>query len=92
MTEKRNETALTFKVAVNGIGTMVEGTADTRLADVLPAAILATQNERWGGEDAWEMRTPSGELLDPATTLGELPEPSDHGTSAFIQLKPGWGA
>ena len=87
-----SSTALTLKVAVNGIGTMVEGTADTRLADVLPAAILATENERWGGVDAWEVRTPRGDLLDAATTFGELPGPSDHGTWAFIQLKPGWGA
>jgi hypothetical protein len=80
-----------FAFAVNGQATQIEADPETTLSEILTAAILQTENERWGGESAWESRNPRGKLLDGSTKLGDL-VPNERGICAFIQLKPGWGA
>ena len=77
-----------FALAVNGQPTLIEAAPDTPLSAILTDAILATGNERWGGEDRWECRTPRGELLDSDAKLGDL-TPNPRGIVVFVQLKPG---
>jgi hypothetical protein len=80
-----------FAFAVNGQATQIEAAPETPLSEILATAILQTGNERWGGESAWESRTPRGELLDGSTRLRDL-VPNERGIHAFVGLKPGWGA
>ena len=86
--EPQKADAAKYRVAVNGQATLIDASPDTSLSAILTDAILLTGNERWGGEDRWECRTPRGELLDGSTKLGDL-TPNERGTHVFIQLKPG---
>lgn len=80
-----------FDVAVNGQAARITADSEAPLSTILVDAILLTENERWGGVDRWECRSPRGELLDDATKLGDLVL-SERGICVFIGLKPGVGA
>lgn len=80
-----------FDVAVNGQATRIAADPQVPLSAIITDAILLTENERWGGVDMWECRSPRGELLDGSIKLGDL-VPSERGICVFIGLKPGIGA
>jgi hypothetical protein len=80
-------------VNVNGQPTMLPIDLDAPLSAIKAPAILATGNERWGGEDGWEIRDSKGELFDEDFTFRRLRELGRFlDERVWINLKPGVGA
>ena len=79
-----------WQVNVNGQPTLLTVDLDAPLHAIKTPAILATGNERWGGEDRWEIRDSRGEAFDEDFTLRRLLDLGRlHDHKVWLNLKPG---
>lgn len=86
----REAAATTWHVNVNGQPTQLDLDLDAPLSEIKAPAILATGNERWGGEDRWEIRDSRGELFDESFTFRRLLKRGYfQDRRVFVSLKPG---
>lgn len=87
------DAAPVWQVNVNGQPTTLAVDLDAPVRSIKTPAILATGNERWGGEDRWEIRDSKGELFDESFSFRRLLDLGRfHDHKVWIGLKPGVGA
>ena len=82
-----------WQVNVNGQAALLALDIDGPLHAIKAPAIVATGNERWGGDDVWEIRDSKGGLFDEDFSLRRLLDRGYfHDRKVWISLKPGVGA